>query len=59
MRSAAKMTGLVFYFHEFRQTIIRHQPNLEGKKIIRGGVRLPRVTTKKGDKGQNKGPVTK
>ena len=32
---------------------------LEGKKIIRGGVRLPRVMTKKRDQGQNKGPVTK
>ena len=58
-RSAGKMTGLMFYFHQFRQTIIRHQSNPGRKKIIRGGVRLPRVMTKKRDQGQNKGPVTK
>ena len=31
-RSAGKMTGLMFYFHQFRQTIIRHQSNPGRKK---------------------------
>ena len=52
-RSAGKMTGLVFYFHQFRQTIIRHQSNPRRKKNIQRWRQIATSDDKK------RGPGTK